>query len=180
MRTRAEDQEGIAKNEMWIARRGLRVRDRVHASSAKSAFCKIKPSPFLPSIPSMINPKLQAKKLFPATISRPYVWNLARHGPIMYRPYQGLIQGWANRALSTCSLDLHSLTPHHQMPKPLTDKSAFEESMVWVQRVPSFNSHCIKFHPCWALHWTLCMGFEDSTPFSEYLDDFSSGQRRAC
>ncbi|KAK4412320.1 hypothetical protein Salat_2983600 [Sesamum alatum] len=33
------------------------------------------------------------------------------------------------------------------MPKPLTDKSAFEESMVWVQRVPSFHSHCIKFHP---------------------------------
>ena len=33
------------------------------------------------------------------------------------------------------------------MPKPLTDKSAFEESMVWVQRVPSFHSHSIKFHP---------------------------------
>ncbi|KAK4424634.1 hypothetical protein Salat_1657000 [Sesamum alatum] len=30
--------------------------------------------------------------------------------------------------------------------------------------------------PLRALHWILCMGFEDSTPLSEYLDDFSSSK----
>ncbi|KAL0294701.1 UNVERIFIED_CONTAM: hypothetical protein Sangu_3213100 [Sesamum angustifolium] len=75
------------------------------------------------------------------------------------------------------------------MPKPLTDKSAFEESMVWVQRVPSFHSHSIKFHPYSPKGLGSCnpssfksialdslYGFEDSTPFSEYLDDFSSSK----